>query len=86
MMGLVWDTAQDNIWFARYRDHCTGLWLHAVLEGLPDSEEWDWAVWLPDEPKIARRGVARSRMDASVAAEEAANQCLRLVIENLAKL
>ena len=76
-MNLMWDTAQDRIWFARYDDGVTGLRLYAVVEGLPDRCEWDWAVWLPDEPKLAKRGIARSALEASIAAGEATEECLR---------
>jgi hypothetical protein len=76
-MSLTWDTAQDRIWFARWNDDDTGLCLYAVVEGLPDHNDWDWAVWLPDEPKLIRRGIARSSIEASVAADAAAEECLR---------
>lgn len=74
---FTWDTAQDHIWFAQWRDPGTGLRLYAVVEGLPGRREWDWAVWLPDEPKLTRRGIARSAVEASTAAGEAAEACLQ---------
>ena len=77
-MSLSWDTTRGRIQFARWKDGQTGLRLYAVAEQLPDGDGWDWAVWLPDEPKLARRGVARSALEAASAAGEAAEQCFRL--------
>ena len=76
-MRLTWDTAQDRIWFARWDDTDTVLRFFAVVEQLPDRGEWDWSVWLPDDPKITRRGIARSALEASVTAGEAVEECLR---------
>jgi hypothetical protein len=85
-MSLTWDRAQDRIWFARWDDGDTGLCLYAVVEGLPDCSDWDWAIWLPDEPKLTRRGIARSAREASIAAGVAAEECLRETGKNLKDL
>jgi hypothetical protein len=76
-MKLSWYAVEKRIWFARWEDHRTRLRLYAVVEGVPGRTTWDWTVWLPDEPKIVERGVAQSALAASVAADEAAEQCLR---------
>jgi len=75
-MSLIWDTAQGSIWFARWDDPNTRLRLYVVVEGVPESNEWDWEVWLRDEPKIVKSGLARSVREASAAAREAAEECL----------
>jgi hypothetical protein len=82
-MSLMWDTAQDRIWFARWDDSDTGLCLYAVVEALPDCRDWDWAVWLSDEPKLTKRGTARSPVEASIAASVAAEDCLRETSKSL---
>jgi hypothetical protein len=76
-MSLTWDTAQDRIWYARWADSHTGLRLYVIVEGMPNSCEWDWSVWLPDEPKLTKRGIARSALEASTAAKAAVEECLR---------
>jgi hypothetical protein len=76
-MSLTWDMTQDTVWFARSEDSVTGLRLYAVVESLPHRDDWDWSVWLPDGPKLTKRGIARSAVEAATAADEAAEECLR---------
>jgi hypothetical protein len=75
-MSLTW-TLQDRIRFARCDDSLTGLVLYAIVECLPDGDAWDWSVWLPDDPKRIKYGVARSASEAVAAADVAAETCLR---------
>ena len=85
-MGLIWDTEESCVWFARWDDQNSKLRLYVVVEGLPGGEEWDWEVWLEDEPKIVKRGIAQSAFDASAAAGKVADECLRKSGEGLKRL
>jgi len=83
-MSLAWNMAEDRLWFARWDDQRTGLRLYAVVENVPCRDQWDWEIWLPDEPKIAKCGIARSSHEAINAARRALEECLTISAVNFA--
>ena len=69
-MTIVWDRSDDRIWYGRWAsDETRGRRLYLIVERLPNRRGWDWAVWQPDGPKIARRGIEATAPEAATAAE-----------------
>jgi hypothetical protein len=71
---ISWDRTDGYIWFGRWNDTRAAAPLYLVVERLPASNGWDWAVWQSDKPRILRRGRAPSAHVAATAAEAAADR------------
>lgn len=71
-MVISWDKTDSRIWLGSFGDAGAAVELYLVVENLPNSTDWDWAVWNPEEPSIVQRGIAASAPEAATAAEEAA--------------
>jgi hypothetical protein len=71
-MTVSWDKTDDRIWFGKWNNDHTIIPLYLVIEQLPHSRGWDWAVWQSDKPMVLRRGIASSALEAATAAEVAA--------------
>jgi hypothetical protein len=71
-MVVTWDKSSNRIWFGKWGCDPSSIDLYLVVEQLPASNDWDWAVWEAGDAKILRRGVAASAQSAADAAESAA--------------
>jgi hypothetical protein len=73
-MSVSWDCSEDAIWFACVSDSYANAFLYLVVEKLPRSKGWDWAVWHPKWLPSERSGKARSASAAAMQAEIAASR------------
>jgi hypothetical protein len=70
-MTVAWDSTEDNIWLGCFTDHRTNIPVRLIVEKLPRSGKWDWAVWCPYHPFSVLSGKTRSASEAAFEAEQA---------------
>jgi hypothetical protein len=71
-MIVTWDKTSQNVWFGKWARDASSVDLYLVVEELPASNNWDWAVWQAGAATILDRGIAASAREAAEAAESAA--------------
>lgn len=81
-MVVSWDKSDGHIWYGVLGDDQAGIRLYLVVECLPDLSGWDWSVWQANKPKILRRDIAPSALEAAAAAETAAVRWLKIAVAN----
>ncbi len=73
-MIVTWDKTSKNVWFGKWARDASSVDLYLVVEELPASNYWDWAVWQAGAATILYRGIAATASEAAAAAEEAAGR------------
>jgi len=72
-----WDTNQDTARYAAATGYRPDVTLRLVVEKLPRSGHWDWAVWKQGDTETPpRTGQERSAALATIAAEATARNWL----------